>query len=64
MRSDVSETVSDALRLRCIRSLTELDPDGLHIVAALLDRVEAQKPRRRGPKGERRRNATEKEATT
>ncbi len=64
MRSDVPETDSDAKRLRCIRSLIQIDPDGLQLVSAFLDRIEAQKPRKRGPRGERSRTATEKEVTT
>ena len=64
MRSEIPETDTDALRLRCIRSLTEIDTDGLQIVSALLNRVEAQKPRKRGPRSERNRNASEKESTT
>ena len=64
MRSDVPEMDSDAMRLRCVRSVVEIDVGALQLVSAFLDRVEAQKPRKRGPRGERGRTATEKEATT
>jgi hypothetical protein len=64
MRSDVPEMDSDAMRLRCVRSVIEIDVGALQLVSAFLDRVEAQKPRKRGPRGERSRTAAEKEATT
>lgn len=66
MRSDISENDSDALRLRCIRSITELDFETLQMVGSMLDRVAAPQPkmRKRGPRSERNRIASEKESTT
>ena len=65
MRSEDTDTA--VLQLRCIRTIEQLDEQGLQLIAGLLERISvpASTPRKRAARGERARNTTsEKESAT
>jgi hypothetical protein len=55
MKPDEAAAESAAIRLRCIRLITEFDEETVHAVESMLTRMVAApvKQRKRGPRGDR-----------
>ena len=63
---DAPDSNIDAQRLRYIRAIADVDEETLRVIGGVIERVVAapERPRKRGPQGERNRQIGDKEPTT
>jgi hypothetical protein len=63
---DASDSNPDAQRLRYIRAIADVDEETLGVIGGVIERVASapERPRKRGPRGERNRQIADKEQTT